>query len=341
MPDRPEEVFVGIDVCKARLDVAMLPSGEVLNVPNTPQGIAELIAQLSERTPSLIVLEATGGLEAPAALALQDAGFALSVLNPRQVRDFARATGKLAKTDALDAALLARFAQAVRPAPRALPDSQTRALEALLTRRRQLVALLVSERNRLKLCRDEAIRADITALIDFLQQRKTQLDQDLQFQVQACPVGRETYARLTAVPGVGPVLALTLLAHLPELGQVSGKQLAALVGLAPLNRDSGKRFGKRRVWGGRAEVRAVLYMATVQAKRCNPAIKDFYERLLRHGKPKQLALIACMRKWLVMLNAMQRDRQDWQPPLAIPPESLSDSVTPVPSATTGPSTQAA
>lgn len=307
------EGFIGIDVSKARLDVCALPEGKVWTVPNTPAGHAALVTRLAEWSPSLITLEASGGLERPLAHALHAAGLPVAVLNPRQVREFARATGRLAKTDRLDAQLLARFAQAVRPAVRPLPSPERRALDALLTRRRQVLDALTEERQRLASCHDEVVRADLRDHIEFLKGRLGQLDTQLREAVQAVEVWREDYALLTRVPGVGPVLAITLLAKLPELGQLSGKPLASLVGVAPINADSGTRRGRRSVWGGRAEVRRVLYMACISAIKHNPTIKALYDRLIRAGKPRKVALVACMRKLLVILNALVRHQTPWRP----------------------------
>ncbi len=306
------EVFVGIDVSKARLDICTLPDAQVWAVPNTPAGQTALVTRLLGLTPSLIALEATGGLERPAASALQAAGLPVAVLNPRQVREFARATGRLAKTDVLDAQLLARFAGAVRPAVRALPSPERRALDALLTRRRQVLDILTEERQRAVSCQDDLVRGDLADHIAFLDGRLKQLDAQLHQTVQAVDEWREDYAVLTSVPGVGPVLALSLLAKVPELGMVSAKQLSSLIGVAPINADSGSKRGRRRVWGGRAEVRRVLYMACISAVRCNPVLRMFYERLVQRGKPRKLALVACMRKLLTMLNAMVKSKQPWQ-----------------------------
>lgn len=304
--------FVGIDVAKGRLDVVVRPSGERWTVEQTPEAIAGLVQRLTALAPRLIVLEATGGLEAAAVAAIAIAGLAIAVVNPRQVRDFAKATGKLAKTDAIDAAVLAHFAEAVRPTPRALPDSETKSLEALLARRRQLVEMRVAEQNRLAASRSEVVRKNLQAHIGWLTQQIKDLDRELKQQLRSSPVWREKEDLLRSVPGVGPVLSYTLVAELPELGTLTHKQLAALVGVAPLNRDSGTFKGRRGIWGGRAKIRTALYMATLTAIRCNPILKAFYERLIAAGKLSKVALVACMHKLLTILNAMVKHRTHWR-----------------------------
>jgi transposase len=259
------------------------------------------------------VLEATGGLEVPLAAALAGAGVALAVINPRQARDFAKAVGQLAKTDALDAQLLARFAEAGRPAPRPIPDEQAQALAALLARRRQLMGMLVAEQQRLGTALPK-VRPRIEGHIGWLRQELSELDTELHETIRQSPVWREKEQLLRTVPGVGPVLAMTLVADLPELGQLGRKQVAALVGLAPLNCESGILRGRRIVWGGRARVRAAMYMSTLVAVKHNPVLRAFYERLLTAGKPQKVALIACMHKLLLMLNALLRQGTAWQPP---------------------------
>jgi transposase len=303
--------FIGIDVAKAQLEFAGRPSGVTGAVPNADDGIAALVEQLQARAPTLIVLEATGGYEAAVVAALAMAGLPVVVANPRQVRDFARATGQLAKTDAIDAQVLALFAERVRPAPRPLPDEAAQALDALLTRRRQLIGMLTAERNRLLIARP-AVRRDLQQHIRFLERRLREADDDLHLAVKASPLWRVKDDLLQSVPGVGRVVSLTLLAELPELGRVSHKEIAALVGVAPLNRDSGRLRGKRLVYGGRAPVRAALYMAALVASKCNPAIRAFYQRLRAAGKPAKVALTACMRKLLTILNAIARDGTPWQ-----------------------------
>jgi len=309
MTDRA--VFVGIDVSKAQLDVALRPEDRFA-APNDETGIARIVDRLRSAGPTLIVLEATGGLELPLAGALVAAGLPVVVVNPRQIRDFAKATGRLAKTDALDAAVLAHFAEAIRPTPRALPDEQTQALSALLTRRRQLLEMLAAEKNRLSQA-SSPVRKSVRAHIAWLQRALTQVDRDLAHAIQQSPVWQEKEALLRTVPGVGPVLATTVLAELPELGTLTHKQIAALVGVAPLNRDSGTLRGKRTVWGGRAPVRTALYMAALVATRFNPVIAVFYHRLRQAGKAKMVALVACMHKLLTILNAMLKHRTPWHP----------------------------
>jgi transposase len=303
-------VFVGIDVSKARLDVALVPTGDALALDNDAVGIASLVERLKAQPPELVVLEATGGLQLPVAAALGVAGLSVAVVNPRQVRDFARATGKLAKTDRIDAQVLAEFGRRLQPTPRALPDQATQELGALLDRRHQVVEMLTAEKNRLHRAM-QPVQPRIQAHILWLIQQLKELDQDLGDAVRASPLWREKEELLRSVPGVGKVLSLTLLSHLPELGTLERQQVAALVGVAPWNRDSGVLRGKRAVWGGRAPVRAVLYMATVAAVRCNPAIQVFYQRLLAAGKAKKVALVACMHKLLTILNAMLKHNTPW------------------------------
>lgn len=306
-------VFIGIDVAKARLDVAVRPEGDTWQAANDANGIAELVARLDHLRPTLIVLEATGGYERPVATSLVAAGLPVAVVNPRQIRDFAKATGRLAKTDTLDAQVLAHFAAAVQPAPRPLPDADTQALAAILARRRQLVAMLTAEQNRLHTAL-AAIRARIAAHIGWLEAELKEIDSELAQAIADDPIWRERDALLRSVPGVGPVLAVTLLAELPQLGSLNRHQVAALAGVAPLNRDSGTRRGIRTVWGGRARVRGALYMAALVATRYNPVIRAFYERLCAAGKPKKVALTACMRKLLTILNALLAHRTPWQLP---------------------------
>lgn len=311
------EQFIGIDVAKATLDVAVRPSGEQWQVPNTEAGIVALVEQVTPRTPTLIVLEATGRYEALAVAGLCAAGLSVAVINPRQARDFAKATGRLAKTDTVDAGMLAHFGEALHPEPRPLPDATTELLRSLLTRRRQVVEMLTAEKNRLPLA-PGSIRSDITEHIAWLEQRRDSLDRELRTQVRQSSAWREQEQLLRGITGIGPVASLTLLAELPELGILTGKEVAALVGVAPLANDSGTRHGTRCIWGGRARVREVLYMATLAAVHHNPALKPMYQRLLAAGKPKKVALIACMRKLLVWCNAILRSKQPWDPsrPLA-------------------------
>jgi transposase len=303
-------VFVGIDVSKDRLDVALRPMGDHWAVANNDSDIATLVARLRHHAPTLIVLEATGGLELPVTGELAAAGLPVVVVNPRQVRDFAKATGRLAKTDTLDAAVLAQFAEAVRPALRPLPDAQTQALSALLTRRRQIIEMCTAEKNRLGSALP-AVHRGIRTHIAWLDRRLAEIDEDLAHAIRESPLWREKDDLLQSTPGVGPVLARTLLASLPELGTLTHKQIAALVGVAPLNRDSGTFRGTRRIWGGRADVREVLYMSALTASRFNPVIRTFYQRLCAAGKAKKVALTACMRKLLTILNAMLKHQTPW------------------------------
>lgn len=309
------DFFVGIDVSKARLDVAIRPSGEQWSVTNDEEGIASLVARLAGLNPKLVVLEATGGLQVQAVAALSAAGIPVVVANPRQVRDFGRATGKLAKTDALDAAVLAHFGEACRPEPRPLPDEDAVALQALLARRRQLVQMLTAETNRLGAA-PKVIRKNIEQHILWLRHQINLSNDDISKWVRKSPVWREKEQLLRSVPGIGRVIASTLLAELPELGQLDRRKIAALVGVAPLNRDSGTLRGQRKIWGGRAPVRAAIYMAALTAAKHNPVLRVHYARLVAAGKPKKVALVACMRKLLVIANALLRDRVVWQPQLA-------------------------
>jgi transposase len=309
--------YVGIDVATAQLDIAVRPSGEQWVVGHDEAGIAALrerLHALQQLAPALVVLEATGGREIAVAAALAASGLPVAIVNPRQVRDFARAIGQLAKTDALDAALLAHFAEAVHPTPRSLPDAAAQEFSALLARRHQLVGMQTAERQRL----DTAlltVRPHIERHLAWLAQELADLDHTLRERVQASPLWRERDDLLRSVPGIGPTTAFTLLADLPELGTLDRRAIAALVGVAPLNRDSGTLRGKRGVWGGRARVRSALYMATLVATRHNPVIAAFYQRLCASGKPKKLALTACMHKLLTILNAILRHATPWQAPL--------------------------
>jgi transposase len=304
------QVFVGIDVAKAQRDIALRPTGERWEVSNDETGIAALVVRLQAVQPMLIVLEATGGYHRAVVAALAAAALPLVVVNPRQVRDFAKATGQLAKTDKLDARAVAHFAEAVRPALRPLPDTQTEELRALLARRRQLIAMRTAEQNRLENV-PQRLRADIEAHIAWLNQRVAALDDDLDTTLRASSVWREREPLYRSVPGIGPVCARTLLLDLPELGTLSRQRIAALVGVAPFNRDSGTLRGTRTTWGGRAHVRATLYMSTLVAVRYNPVLKRFYERLRTAGKVAKVALTACMRKLLTILNAMVKHQKPW------------------------------
>ena len=307
-------VYVGIDVSKAQLDVALRPEGH-FSIAHDERGIAQVVERLCTVHATRVVVEATGGLEMPLAGALAAAGVPVAVVNPRHVRDFAKAAGKLAKTDALDAQVLAHFAEVMRPELRPLPDEQTQTLAAILTRRRQLVEMLTAEKNRLGNAR-KPVRKSLRAHITWLERELAHTDSDLAHAIRESPVWREKDALLRSAPGVGPVLTTTLLAELPELGALSRRQIAALVGVAPLNRDSGTMHGKRTAWGGRAQIRAVLYMAALVAARFNPVIRAFYQRLRAAGKAKKVVLTACMRKLLTILNAMLKHRTPWRTKMA-------------------------
>ena len=303
--------YAGIDVAKAKVDVAVRPTGQKWSIAYDKRGVRELISQMKEMSPALVVLEASGGLELPLVAALASAELPVVVVNPRQVRDFARATGTLAKTDALDAAVLAHFADAVRPSVRPLRDAETQALNSLTARRHQVMTMLVSEKNRLGTA-ISAVRPRIEAHVTWLEQELDDLDHGLRETLRQSPVWREKDDLLRTVPGVGEQLSLTLLAHLPELGALNHREIAALVGVAPFNRDSGTLRGTRTVWGGRARVRAALYMGALVASRHNPVIRDFYQRLVASGMPKKMALVACMRKLLVILNSILRHGSPWR-----------------------------
>lgn len=303
-------IFVGIDVSKAGLDVAVRPVGNREFVANDAAGIEILVQRLRELQPALIVLEATGGVERAVTRALASAEFAVVVINPRQVRDFAKATGQLAKTDTIDAAVLARFGEAVRPALRPLPDEVTWELRAVVTRRRQITEMIVAETNRLSGA-SKAVRKRINAHLRWLEAELKRADKDLDQSIRQSPIWRENEDLLRSVPGMGPVISRTLLAELPELGRLNRKQIAALVGVAPLNRDSGTLRGRRSIWGGRATVRAALYMGALVASRRNAVIQTFYRRLRNAGKAPKIALVACMRKLLTILNAMIKHKTHW------------------------------
>lgn len=303
-------LFVGIDVAKATLDVAVRPSGETWHTANDSDGIDGLVQRIAALAPALVVLEATGRYEAPCAAALASAGLPVTVVNPRQVRDFARATGRLAKTDALDAAVLALFAERVRPEPRPLPDAESEALAAILGRRRQLITMLVAEKNRAHVAAS-AVQKSVAKHVRWLERELTGVDDDLASAIRESAVWRAKEDLLRGVPGVGRVLATTLLADLPELGRLDRREIAALVGVAPLNRDSGSFRGQRSVWGGRAAVRTALYMGALAAVRSNPPVRALYVRLVARGKPKKVALVACMRKLLITCNAVVRDGEAW------------------------------
>ena len=305
------EVFVGIDISKAWLDIAVHEQAEAYRVGNDEVGIANLVKRLKKLKSTLIVLEPTGGFEMLVVAELTHAGLPVVAINAKRVRDFARATGRLAKTDKLDAKVLAHFAAAVRPVLRSLRSEEEEQLTALLTRRRQVLDMLTVEKNRLVTVRAQ-MRSEIEAHIQWLSKSLKALDIEIEDFVKSSAVWKEKGALLQSVPGVGPVTSATMLGMLPELGKLNRQEIAALVGVAPLNKDSGQKQGKRRVYGGRADVRSVLYMAALAAKKFNPVIRKFYERLIKQGKEKKVALTACMRKLLVILNAMMHSNQPWR-----------------------------
>lgn len=307
-----EQTYIGIDVSKDQLDVHVRPSDDAFAVGRDGEGLAALIERVGQLDPYLVVLEATGGFELTVAAALVAAGIPLAVVNPRQIRDFARATGQLAKTDALDAKAIARFAEAVRPEPRAVPDEQARALGELVARRRQVIEMMTAERNRRRQLTNRRLIKSVDRLLAVLLKELAALDRDVGDGIRGTPVWRERDQLLRSVPGIGDVVSRTLIADLPELGSLDRKQIAALVGVAPLNRDSGKMRGRRTIWGGRAKVRSALYMAALVASRHNPVLAAFYQRLVSAGKAKKLAITAVMRKLLTILNAIIRDRRPWQ-----------------------------
>jgi transposase len=308
-----ERNFVGLDVSKDRLDVHVRPTDERFAVAYDDEGLTTLVTRLSRLQPTLIVLEATGGYEVRVAAAMANAGLPVAVVNPRQIRDFARATGQLAKTDALDARVTARFAETVQPAARPLASEQAQALGELVARRRQLVDMLGAETNRRRQARDRRLQKRITVHVTWLSRAIEEIDGDIKGLIQSSPVWRETENLLTSVPGIGDVTAHALIADLPELGRLTRRRIAALVGIAPLNRDSGLWRGRRMIGGGRPTVRRALFMATIVAVRHNPLLATFYQRLTSAGRPKKVAIIAAMRKLLTILNAMLRDQRPWQP----------------------------
>lgn len=311
MAESPVAVFVGIDVSKAQLDIAVGQTGEVWQAGNDPAGIQATVERLSAWQPARVVVEATGGLELPLVAELVAAGVAVALVHPGRVREFARSLGWLAKTDRLDARLLARFAEAVQPPLTRLADEDEQHLRALLARRRQVSDMLVAEKNRLASTRLK-LRPRLEAHVAWLAQELQALNQEIDEFIQHTPLFKQKRDVLRSAPGVGPVLAASLLSDLPELGQFNRKQIAALVGVAPFNHDSGRRRGLRRIKGGRSDVRQVLYMATLSAVRFNPVLRPFYQHLLRQGKLKKVALVACMRKLLTILNAMIRDLRPCQ-----------------------------
>ncbi len=311
-----EAVCVGVDVAKSTLDVAASDSGETWQFANDDEGISQAVRYIASVKPAGIILEATGNLEMPLAAALQAACLPVAVINPRQVRDFARSTGALAKTDTIDARILALFGARVKPEIRPLPDQKAREMRNLLTRRRQLIEMLTAEHNRLSQAGDD-IHPSIEIHIKWLEEALSEINDDLDRRIRLSPSWLEKDNLLKSVPGVGKVVSSSLMIELPELGKLNRRKIAALVGVAPFNRDSGTMRGRRTVWGGRAKLRAVLYMAALVASRCNPIIAAFYQRLLDAGKAKKVALVACMRKLLTILNAMMRTMTIWQPEIIL------------------------
>jgi transposase len=313
-----DHLFIGIDVSKAKLDAAIRPGDQSFSVTNNQRGITALMKQLKTLNVSRIVLEASGGYEIAAASELAAAGLPVAVVNPRQVRDFARATGRLAKTDAIDARVLAHFAELIQPHVRPLPDAQSRELMALVARRRQLIEMLTAESNRYGRAA-AMLNRGIAAHIRWLRKQLGELDAAMEQAIRRSPLWSEKARLLRSVPAVGSVTVTTLLAHLPELGTLSRRKIAALVGVAPFNHDSGKLRGTRTIWGGRAQVRAVLYMAALVGTRHNSMLQAFYTRLLNTGKKPKVALTACMRKLLILLNAILRQQLPWNSDFACGP----------------------
>lgn len=306
------DIIIGIDVSKATLDVAVRPSNEEISVTNDEAGCGHLISLFKSLSPKLIVLEATGGLENLVTGALVAEGFPVVVMNPRQIRDFAKATGKLAKTDRIDAKIIAHFGEAIKPEPRPFKDEENQALTALMTRRRQIIDMITSEKNRLG-SSHASVKKDIKETISWLETRLNDIDNELSKAISENVVWREKSKLLTTCKGIGQVSSSTVLGSLPELGTLNRRAISALVGVCPFNRDSGKMRGKRTIFGGRANVRAVLYMATLSAVRFNPPIKEFYDRLVKAGKLHKVAMVACMRKLLTVLNSMIKNMTPWDP----------------------------
>lgn len=306
-----EKVYAGIDVSKDRLDVAVAPNGKTWHFSNDEAGISQLLTTLKQLAPELIVLEPTGGYEVPLVVALASESLNVAVVNARQIREFARVVGKLAKTDKIDAAIMASFAETIKPKARPLGDEESRRIKAKVSRRRQLVDMITAETSRLDKMHHEEVKLDILAHIQWLREQSNKIDDDLKKAIKNSPIWREKDELLQSVPGIGKVISATLLAELPELGTLNRKQIAALAGVAPYNCDSGAMRGKRMIWGGRAPVRSALYIAALVGTRYNPVIRAFYQRLLATGKAKKLALVACMRRLLTILNAILKNRQAW------------------------------
>lgn len=307
-----EQQWVGIDVCQKYLDIYVRPQGKLFQVTNDEIGISKLVQTLKNIQPELIVLEATGGMEIDAVIKLNKAGLAVAVINPRQARDFAKATGKLAKTDVIDAKILAHFADAIRPEVRQISDESSRQLEDLVARRRQISDMITAEKNRRR-GKTNSVKASIDEHIEWLEEQLKEIESQIKSAIAVNPDWKQKMDLLTTVPGIGEVVAVTLISSLPELGTISHKSISYLVGVAPLNKDSGKFRGKRKIWGGRTKVRCMLYMAALVAVRFNPVIKAFYKRLVHKGKLKKIALTACMHKLLIILNAMMKNNSSWKP----------------------------
>ncbi len=305
------KLWVGIDISKKHLDVYIRPSGVFSSYDNQPPGISQLVEYLKAEQPNLIVLEATGTFHHPVMNAISQAGLAVSVINPRQARDFARACGQLAKTDAIDAKILAHFAEVMNPSVRQFPNEQTQQTKDLVARRHQLVEMMTAEKNRLQ-AMSQIAKEDIEETITWLQERIHKIEEQIERSIFQSIELKNTYQLLQSIPGVGPVVASNLVAGLPELGKIGNKKISALMGVAPLNHDSGQKKGKRSIWGGRGAIRSVLYMAVVVGIRHNPVIKEFYERLMKLGKPAKVALTACMHKLIVIMNAMVRHNTPWK-----------------------------
>jgi transposase len=310
------DVFVGIDVSKEWLDVSVVPSGEEWRVSYRRAHVAELVSRMNELGPARIVLEATGGYEIEIAAALSDAALPVCVINPRQSRDFAKATGELAKTDRVDARVLAEFGRSLRPPVRALPDTAARELREIMDRRGQILGALLAEKNRLERTKSKTIKTSLRSHIRYLERQIEKIETALSDRIQESPAWQADVDLLKSVPGIGQLTAANLTILLPEIGTMGRRQIAKLVGVAPLSRDSGSRRGTRSIWGGRSQVRRMLYMPTLVATQRNPVISALYNRLVERGKPKKVAIVACMRKLLIISNAMIRDRTPWTPELA-------------------------
>jgi transposase len=306
-----EKHYAGIDVSKDYLDLAVLPSKEQRQYANDEGGVKKLVTRLKKLSPELVVLEPTGGFESPIVAALSAEGLPVAVVNARQIKEYARATGRLAKTDKIDSQVMAEFAGKINPPARPLRDEETEEIKTIMSRRRQLMEMLTAEKNRMAIAR-KPLKVSIQAHIDWLKNELDNLDNDLRKRIEDSPVWRVKDNLLQSIPGVGEVLSATLLAELPELGKLNRRQIAALVGVAPFNRDSGYMRGKRSIWGGRASIRTVLYMATLSSTRFNPVISEFFQKLVQRGKAKKVALVACMRRLLTIMNAILKTEKAWQ-----------------------------